>query len=147
MNTQKLTDEDGFLINPDDWTKEFAIANAKTMGINLTSDHWLIINLIREQYEKTMRVPELRHILKFIKENFDEKKATRKFVYKLFPYSGPNFDTQLSREEALNSLKNLNTRLLNLQKINKSLDTFIKESNQLNWEDLQKINIEITNED
>ena len=68
-------------------------------------------------------------------------------IYKLFPYSSPNYDPQLSRVEALNSLKNLNTRLLNLQKINKSLDTFIKESNQLNWEDLQKINIEITNED
>ena len=68
-------------------------------------------------------------------------------IYKLFPYSSPNYDPQLSRDEALNSLKNLNTRLLNLQKINKSLDTFIKESNQLNWEDLQKINIEITNED
>ena len=75
------------------------------------------------------------------------KQSLSSKIYKLFPYSGPNFDTQLSREEALNSLKNLNTRLLNLQKINKSLDTFIKESNQLNWEDLQKINIEITNED
>ena len=64
-------------------------------------------------------------------------------IYKLFPYSSPNYDPQLSRDEALNSLKNLNTRLLNLQKINKSLDTFINESNQLNWEDLQKINIEI----
>ncbi len=85
-NYKNLTDDDGFLVNPDDWTKEFAISNAKTMGLILTSDHWLVINLIREQYEKTMRVPELRHILKFIKENFDEKKATRKFVYKLFPY-------------------------------------------------------------
>ena len=75
------------------------------------------------------------------------KQSLSSKIYKLFPYSGPNFDTQLSREEALNSLKNLNTRLLNLQKINKSLDTFINESNQLNWEDLQKINIEITNED
>ena len=85
-NYKKLTDEDGFLINPDDWTIEFATSNAKTMGLVLTNDHWFIINLIREQYEKTMRVPELRHILKFIKENFDEKKATRKFVYKLFPF-------------------------------------------------------------
>ncbi len=83
-----------------------------------------------------------KHIhIQIVKQSLSSK------IYKLFPYSSPNYDPQLSREEALKSLKNLNTRLLNLQKINKSLDTFIKESNQLNWEDLQKINIEITNED
>ena len=29
-NYKNLTDDDGFLVNPDDWTKEFAISNAKT---------------------------------------------------------------------------------------------------------------------
>jgi tRNA 2-thiouridine synthesizing protein E len=33
-----------------------------------------------------MRVPELRHILKSMKILMGEKKATRKFVYSLFPY-------------------------------------------------------------
>jgi len=67
-------------------------------------------------------------------------------IYKLFPYSGPKFDPHRSYEEVLKSIKNLNTRLLNLQKINKSLDTFVKNSNSLNWSELQSINIEIIDE-
>jgi len=33
-----------------------------------------------------MRVPELRTILKEMKLKFGENKATRKYIYKLFPY-------------------------------------------------------------
>ena len=91
--------------------------------------------------EEILKILDNHTYIKIVNQSLTSK------IYKLFPYSSPNYDPQLSRDEALNSLKNLNTRLLNLQKINKSLDTFIKESNQLNWEDLQKINIEITNED
>ena len=82
----KLTDSDGFLLDPEDWTKEFAIKAAGSLDINLTDDHWLVVNMIREQYESSMRVPELRHILKSMKILMGEKKATRKFVYCLVPY-------------------------------------------------------------
>ena len=68
-------------------------------------------------------------------------------IYQLFPYSSPSFDPQLSLDEVLKSLNNLNTRLLKLKKINKSLDTFLGNSNQLNWDDLQSINLEILDVD
>ena len=68
-------------------------------------------------------------------------------IYQLFPYCSPSFDPQLSFEEVIKSINNLNTRLLNLKKINKSLNTFVNESNQLNWSDLQNINLEISDED
>ncbi len=71
----KLTDSDGFLLDPEDWTKEFAIKAAGSLDINLTDDHWLVVNMIREQYESSMRVPELRHILKSMKILMGEKKA------------------------------------------------------------------------
>ena len=68
-------------------------------------------------------------------------------IYQLFPYAKPSFDPQESYNEVQKSLNNLNTRLSNLQKINKSLDTFVNNSNLLNWSELQKINIEISDED
>ncbi len=67
-------------------------------------------------------------------------------IYKLFPYSSPIFDQQEAIEEITKSLNNLNTRLLNLKKINKSLDNFANDANQLNWNDLLSINTEILNE-
>ena len=68
-------------------------------------------------------------------------------VSQLFPYSSHLFDPQKSYEEVLKSLNNMNTRLLNLKKINKSLDNFVNDSNSLNWSELQRINLEILDED
>ena len=64
-------------------------------------------------------------------------------IYQLFPYSSPEYDDSLSLEEIKKSSQNLNTRLLNLKKINKSLNEFEKNSSQLNWSELQKINREL----
>ena len=69
--------------------------------------------------------------------------SLKEHIYQLFPYSSPKFETNQAFEELKKSLNNLNTRLLKLKKINKSLDTFISNSNQLNWSDLQNINLEI----
>ena len=68
-------------------------------------------------------------------------------IYQLFPYSSPDYDKTDSLKELVDSCKNLNTRLLNLKKINKSLDNFFKNSNQLNWKELQNINIELKEDD
>ena len=68
-------------------------------------------------------------------------------IYQLFPYSSPQYDDEQSYEEIVKSSNNLNTRLLNLKKINKSLDSFENNSNQLNWDELKKINLELSNED
>ena len=89
-------------------------------------------------------------LLKFKKSSFSEiirKNHGFSSIYQLFPYASLGFDPQKSLEEVLKSLKNLNTRLSNLKKINKSLNKFVNESSQLNWSDLQKINIEISDED
>ena len=72
------------------------------------------------------------------------KKCLDSNIYQLFPYSSPNYDEELSLEEIKKSCQNLNTRLLNLKKINKSLDSFVNDSSQLNWDELRKINTELS---
>ena len=64
-------------------------------------------------------------------------------IYQLFPYSNPKYDPELSLTEIKESTNNLNTRLSNLKKINKSLNTFQEDNTSLNWEDLQKISKEL----
>jgi len=61
----------------------------------------------------------------------------------LFPFAGSKYDALQARLDIEDSIKNLNTRLLNLKKINKSLDTFVSDANSLNWGELQRINQEI----
>ena len=106
----------------------------------------LIKNLMKSDVINLERSKVLSQITN---ENYRKllEKAMNSLIYELFPYSSPSFDPQKSYEEVLKSLKNLNTRLLNLKKINKILSNFVNESNSLNWNELQSIHIEILDEE
>ena len=80
------TDEHGFLVDPEDWTEKFAQQVARDENITLSDDHWAILLIIRALYVETSTVPELRTIMKNLKNTLGEDKATRKFIYQLFPY-------------------------------------------------------------
>jgi len=76
-----LNDE-GFMTNPTEWTKELAIALAKEEGIaELTDAHWTIINFCREKAADTGAAPTLRQITK-------GSGISTKDLFKLFP-KGP----------------------------------------------------------
>jgi len=78
------------------------------------------------------------NLRKFLNDNI-----TISSVYELFPYSDPKYDSDKALIEIKESTNNLNTRLSNLKKINKSLIRFEKNSSSLNWEELQKISAEL----
>jgi len=52
-------DEQGFLLDPQMWDAEFAVAIATELGIigGLTDDHWRVITYIRNHYMKTGQCP------------------------------------------------------------------------------------------
>ncbi len=57
--------QEGFLVNPNDWTKEIAVEIAKEEGIDyLTADHWKIIEFCRNKAEGNGAAPTLRQISK-----------------------------------------------------------------------------------
>ena len=85
-NRMLETDEEGYLLDPGQWDRDVAAVIAKTEGIVMTDHHWLVVDFVRRYYEERMAVPEARTLLKYIKETLGEDKATRKFVYQLFPY-------------------------------------------------------------
>lgn len=80
------TDESGFLLDPEDWDEDVALELANGENIQLEAEHWDIIHAIRDLYAKTGTVPELRTILKNLRQTDDANKATRKYIYSLFPY-------------------------------------------------------------
>ncbi|MBT4923354.1 MAG: TusE/DsrC/DsvC family sulfur relay protein, partial [Candidatus Thioglobus sp.] len=41
-------DEEGFLVNLSDWTKEIADSMAKDDDIELSEEHWDVINFLRD---------------------------------------------------------------------------------------------------
>ncbi len=74
-------DEDGFLEDPNQWDEEVAEAIAKTEEVELTDEHWAIINYLRDYYAQFGVAPMVRKMLKDVGKSNAE-------IYELFP-SGP----------------------------------------------------------
>ncbi len=74
--------EEGFLVNPTDWTKELAAEIAQNEGIaELNGAHWKIIDFSRANAEDSGAAPTLRQITK-------GSGIPTKQLFKLFP-KGP----------------------------------------------------------
>lgn len=75
-------DEDGFMMEPDEWNQDIAVALATTEAVDdMTEEHWKLVNYLREYYLKFGIAPMIRKLCK--ETGFPLKK-----VYELFP-SGP----------------------------------------------------------
>ena len=75
-------DEDGFIVDPDQWNENVASALATTEGVDeLTEEHWKVVNYLRDYYLKFGVAPMIRKLCK--ETGFPLKK-----IYELFP-SGP----------------------------------------------------------
>jgi tRNA 2-thiouridine synthesizing protein E len=79
-------DNEGYLLNTDDWSPELAEVIAHNENMELTDDRMEIVHFVREYFEKRECIPELRTLLKELREKYGKDKATRKYVYQLFPY-------------------------------------------------------------
>ena len=76
-----LLDEDGFLDSAADWNEEVAEVLAVSEEVELTPEHWDIINYLRDYYAEFGVAPMVRKMLK-------DTKKSQKEIYNLFP-SGP----------------------------------------------------------
>jgi len=75
-------DEEGFMVNPDDWNKDIAAELAREIGIDeLTDRHWAVIDFSRSDYRDKGEAPTLRRITK-------AGGVATKELYLLFP-KGP----------------------------------------------------------
>jgi len=81
-------DEEGYLVDLSTWDKDVAEAMAKADNIDLTDEHWNIINFLREYYEEYQIAPAVRVLTKAVGKKLGKEKGNSKYLYGLFPY-GP----------------------------------------------------------
>jgi tRNA 2-thiouridine synthesizing protein E len=74
-------DEDGFMLNPEEWSAEIAEAIAEGEGIELSDQHWAVINFARDDFHNEGEAPTLRRIIQSVG-------ISTKEMYSLFP-GGP----------------------------------------------------------
>jgi len=82
------TDEEGYLSNRDDWSQDVAEAIAKAENLDMTENHWEVVNFLREYYEEYQIAPAVRVLTKAIGKKLGKDKGNSKYLYELFPY-GP----------------------------------------------------------
>jgi len=87
VNGQNIKlDHEGYLVEPSDWNKDVAYAIAEKENIEMTDDVWEVVNFVRDYYEERQTVPEHRVLLRELRNRHGKEKATRKYVYNMFPY-------------------------------------------------------------
>ena len=74
-------DAEGYLTNPGDWSEGIANEYAAQLGIELSDEHWKVLNIARAIESESGSSPGLRKISK-------RSETPIKAIYKLFP-DGP----------------------------------------------------------
>jgi len=81
-------DEEGYITDISDWNKDLAAMIAVGEELELTDEHWDVINFLRNYYEEYQIAPAIRVLVKAVKKTMGPEKGNNKYLYELFPY-GP----------------------------------------------------------
>ena len=81
-------DNEGYLVSPDDWGQDIAIAMAEADGLRLVEDHWAVIALLRDYWYCSFVSPPLRILVKIASARPGLIDGGTPQLYRLFP-GGP----------------------------------------------------------
>ncbi|MCW9013466.1 MAG: TusE/DsrC/DsvC family sulfur relay protein [Gammaproteobacteria bacterium] len=88
-NHEVLTDSEGYLVNPSDWSEEFVRQQASLEGLKLNSEHWEIIRFQRDWYANHGRQATVRDMIKAFRKLWGDEKGSNHYLHLLFPRGGP----------------------------------------------------------
>lgn len=79
-------DNEGYLIDPADWSEEAAETLARAEGIALTEEHWSVLRFMRRYYDEHAIPADARFAIRFLAEERGHGANARKRLFELFPY-------------------------------------------------------------
>ena len=77
-------DKDGFLVDLSDWSAEVASALAAAEDIELTPEHWEVLELLRSFYEEFQLSPATRPLIKYTALKLGVDKGNSLHLNRLF---------------------------------------------------------------
>jgi len=86
---QVLTDSEGYLVNPGDWSEGFARKLAEIEDLDLTQEHWDIIRFLRHWFDTHGRQASVRDMIKYFRTQWGKEKGSNHYLHGLFPRGGP----------------------------------------------------------
>ena len=80
------TGDEGYLLDPAEWTEEVASELARREGLALSPLHWEVLKFMRHYYEEHQIAADARFVVKHLAEAQGLGAAARKRLFELFPY-------------------------------------------------------------
>ncbi len=83
------TDVEGYLKNLEDWSEDFARAQAETEHLVLTEAHWQVIYFLRAYYEEHRVQAQVRAMIPHFAKAWGPELGNNHHLHALFPVGGP----------------------------------------------------------
>jgi tRNA 2-thiouridine synthesizing protein E len=84
-----LTDSEGYLVDPSDWSEDFAHTLAAKEGLQLGAEHWEVIRHLRECYAEHGSQASVRDMIRHFRKVWDAERGSNRYLHRLFPRGGP----------------------------------------------------------
>jgi len=79
-------DDEGYLIDPDDWDDNVAAELAQRENIALTDAHWKVLRFMREYLAEHQIIPDARFVIRYMARELGARERARDLLFELFPY-------------------------------------------------------------
>ena len=79
-------DMEGYLVDPADWNRDIARQLARDENLELTDDHWKVMEFMRGYYDEHHIAADARFTIKFLADELGYGSKARKRLFELFPY-------------------------------------------------------------
>lgn len=96
MLPQSAFDKEGFLRNLSDWSPEVAQQIAVAEGLDLTAQHWEIVELLRAYYGEFDASPAMRALVKYCGLKLGPDKGRSIYLMSLFPGSPAKLGSKIA---------------------------------------------------
>ena len=84
-----LTDSEGYLVHPEDWSEAFVRTQAAAEGLQLTNEHWDVIRYLRDYFASHNVQAQVREIIRHFRKVWGPERGSNRYLHDIFPRGGP----------------------------------------------------------
>lgn len=88
-DTEVETDSEGYLARLEQWSEDFARAQAAAEGLALTAEHWEVIRYLRDYFHEHGVQAQVRAMIRHFAAAWGPQRGNNHYLHDLFPVGGP----------------------------------------------------------